>query len=51
MAKLKVSLTEEHARFIYQVLSESVSVSGKESAQQLLEMIDAFETALGIENL
>lgn len=51
MAQIKVNLTEDHARFIYQVLSESVSVSGKDSAKQLLEMIDAFENALGIENL
>lgn len=49
--EISVTLKMNHARFIYTVLTENVSVSGRDSAQQLVEMIDAFEEVLESENL
>lgn len=51
MKSVKVSLTEQQAEFIYQILRESVTVTGKEAAEMLMQMIAAFEKVIVNENL
>ena len=46
MDTVNITLKENQAQFILRILMENVSVTGKEAALELVEMVGAFEAVV-----